>query len=54
LVYALSFKVFRHLGGGIHCLTANSARSRAYITVIHNLPPGRSLDEAREIVARCF
>ena len=54
LVYALSFKVFRHLGGGIHCLTANSARGRAYITVIHNLPPGRSLDEAREIVARCF
>ena len=54
LVYALSFKVFRHLGGGIHCLTANSARSRAYITVIHNLPPERSLEEARAIVERCF
>jgi hypothetical protein len=54
LVYALSFKVFRHLGGSIHCLTANTARGRAYITVIHSLPPGRSLEEAREIVARCF
>ncbi|MEI6675472.1 MAG: DUF294 nucleotidyltransferase-like domain-containing protein [Verrucomicrobiota bacterium] len=54
LVYALSFKVFRHLGGSIHCLTANTARGRAYITVIHSLPPGRSLAEARKIVERCF
>jgi hypothetical protein len=54
LVYALSFKVFRHLGGSIHCLTANTARGRAYITVLHSLPPGRSLAEARAIVERCF
>lgn len=54
LVYALSLKVFRHLGGGIHCLTANSARGRAYITVIHSLPSGRNLEEARQIVARRF
>ena len=50
LVYALSFKVFRHLGGSIHCLTANTARGRAYITVLHSLPPGRSLAEARNII----
>ena len=54
LVYALSFKVFRHLGGGIHCLTATSTRGRAYITVIHSLPPGRSLEQARAIVEHCF
>jgi hypothetical protein len=54
LVYALSFKVFRHLGGSIHCLTANTARGRAYITVIHSLPEGRSLEAARQIVAQCF
>ncbi len=54
LIYALSFKVFRHLGGSIHCLTANTARGRAYITVIHSLPPGRSLAAARKIVERSF
>ena len=54
LVYALSFKVFRHLGGSIHCLTANTARGRAYITVIHSLPPERSLAAARKIIERCF
>lgn len=52
LVYALSYKVFRHLGGGIHCLTANTVRGRTYITVIHSLPDHRSLTEARGIVAR--
>ncbi len=54
LIYALSFKVFRHLGGSIHCLTANSARGRTYITVLHSLPQGRSLAAARKIVERCF
>ncbi|MCX6876514.1 MAG: DUF294 nucleotidyltransferase-like domain-containing protein [Verrucomicrobia bacterium] len=54
LVYALSLKVFRHLGGSIHCLTANTARGRAYLTVLHSLPPGRSLEEARKIIRRCF
>ena len=54
LVYALSFKVFRHLGGSIHCLTANTARGRAYITVIHSLPPGCSLAAARKIIEHCF
>ena len=54
LVYALSFKVFRHLGGSIHCLTANTARGRAYITVIHSLPAGRSLAAARKIIERSF
>ena len=54
LIYALSFKVYRHLGGAIHCLTANTARGRAYITVILSLPPERSLEEARNIVARFF
>jgi hypothetical protein len=54
LIYALSFKVFRHLEGAIHCLTATTARGRAYITVILSLPPGRSLEEARAIIARFF
>jgi len=54
LVYALSLKVFRHLGGSIHCLTANTARGRAYITVILSLPPGRTLAAARQIIERGF
>jgi len=54
LVYALSFKVFRHLGGSIHCLTANTARGHAYITVLHSLPPGCSLGTARKIIQRSF
>lgn len=54
LVYALTFKVFRHLGGSIHCLTANTARGRAYITVLHTLPPGCSLFAARKIIELCF
>ena len=54
LIYALSLKVFRHLGGSIHCLTANSARGRAYITVLLSLPQGCSLAEARKIIERRF
>ncbi len=54
LVYALSYKVFRHLGGGIHGLSANTVRGRTYITVTHSLPATLSLAEARDIVARLF
>lgn len=54
LVYALSYKVFRHLGGSIHCLTANTVRGRTYITVIHSLPKGLALEEARGLMRRRF
>ncbi|MBN8458700.1 MAG: hypothetical protein J0M04_12770 [Verrucomicrobia bacterium] len=54
LVYALSYKVFRHLGGGIHGLSANTVRGRTYITVIHSLPENLTLSEARAIVSERF
>lgn len=54
LVYALSYKIFRHLGGSIHCLNANTVRGQTYITAIHSLPPDLTLDQARERMARLF
>lgn len=54
LVYALSYKVFRHLGGTIHCLTANTVRGRTYIAIILSLPADLALEQAREIVESRF
>jgi UTP:GlnB (protein PII) uridylyltransferase len=48
LVYALTYKAFRHLEANIHGLSAHATRSHAYISVYHNLPPGWTLDYARE------
>ena len=53
LVYALSYKVFRHLRGDIFGLTAGTGRG-AYISVYLNLPEGLSLGEAQQIVAERF
>lgn len=50
-VYALCYKVFRHLQGNIHGLTAHSTRHSASISVYHHLPLGRPLSEATQIVA---
>jgi hypothetical protein len=54
LVYALAYKVFRHLGGAIHCLTAHTIRGRTFIKVIHSLPANIGLDEAKNLMARHF
>lgn len=49
-VYALCYKIFRHLGGNIHGLTAYSTRRRTVVSVYHKLPSARTFDQAREIV----
>jgi hypothetical protein len=54
LVYALTYKVFRHLGGNIFALTAHAARGQAYVSVYHSLPPELSLEQAQAIAAATF
>ena len=49
-VYALCYKVFRHLGGDIHGLTAYSTTRHAFVTVHHNLPRGLKFGDAQRIV----
>lgn len=51
LIYALTYKVFRHLGGNIYALTAHTARAQTFISIYYGLPPGCGLEEARAIVA---
>jgi hypothetical protein len=54
LVYALAYKVFRHLRGNIFGLVAHAARGVAYVSVYHSLPPDLPLEEARRLVAAHF
>jgi hypothetical protein len=54
LVYALAYRVFRHLRGNIFALTAHAARGRAFVSVYHSLPPDLSLAQAQELVAAQF
>ena len=54
LVYALSYKVFRHLRGNIFGLTAGTGRDNAYISVYLSLPGDLSLKSAQAIVAGRF
>lgn len=54
LVYAVSYKVFRHLRGNIFALTAHAARGRAFISVYHTLPSDLTLEQAQAIAAATF
>jgi len=54
LIYAVTYKVFRHLRGNIFGLTAHAARDRAFVSVYHSLPPGLSLEQAQAIAAEHF
>lgn len=54
LVYALTYKVYRHLRGNIFGLTAHAARGRAFIAVYHSLPSDLSFEQAESIAARAF
>ncbi len=54
LVYALCFKVFRHLRGDIHGLHASATRDGVFIHIHHALPPGTGIDEARRIIHERF
>lgn len=54
LVYALAYKVFRHLQGNIFGLIAHAARGTAYVSVYHSIPSNLSIQQARQIVADRF
>ena len=52
LIYALTYKVFRHLRGNIFGLVAHTGRSAAYLSIYHtlpaDLPPGQAQSLLRE------
>ena len=54
LIYALAYKVFRHLRGAIFGLTAHAAKGKSFASIYLNLPPDLSLEAARSIVAIHF
>lgn len=54
LLYALTYKVFRHLRGNIYGLEARSVRGRSFVTVYFHLPPDLSLEAATAIVQERF
>jgi hypothetical protein len=54
LVYALAYRVFRHLRANIFGLTVYQARGGVFASVYHTLPPELSLEQARAIVAQRF
>ncbi len=54
VIYALTYKVYRYLGGNIFALSAHAARGQAYVSVYHSLPPDLSLAEARAIAQARF
>ncbi len=54
LIYAVTYKGFRHLRGNIFGLAGHVARGRAYVSVYHSVPGDLSLDRARAIVAERF
>lgn len=54
LVYALAYKVFRHLNGDIFGLRAQSTREGAYVTIYLRLTGGMPFDRATGIVRERF
>jgi hypothetical protein len=54
LIYALTYKVFRHLRGDIYGLTAHATRGKAYVSVYHDLPDDLPLEQAQAVVAQHF
>jgi hypothetical protein len=54
LIYALTYKIFRHLRGNIFGLTAHTARGRGFVSVYHNLPQDLSLAQAQAMTAKYF
>jgi hypothetical protein len=54
LVYALTYKIYRHLRGHLFALTAHAVRGRAFVSVYHTLPDDLTLEQAQTIVTREF
>ncbi len=54
LIYALTYRVFRHLRGNIFGLSAHARSAKAYVSVYLSLPPDLPLEEAHSLVATHF
>jgi hypothetical protein len=54
MIYALTYKIYRHLRGDIFALSAHAARGRAFISIYHRLPTDLSLTEARAVIEQKF
>jgi hypothetical protein len=54
LIYAITYKVFRHLRGNIFGLSAHTRPGRAFVSVYHSLPTDLTPADAQAIVAQCF
>lgn len=54
LIYALTYKIFRHLRGNIFGLTAHTAQGRGFVSVYHSLPADLPLAQAQELTAKNF
>ncbi len=52
LIYFLTYKIFRHLGGNIFGLVARTNRGRASVSIYHDLPAGMPLETARGLAER--
>jgi hypothetical protein len=54
LIYAMTYRIFRHLRGNIFGLTAHAARGQAFVSIYHSLPTDLSLQQAQMITASHF
>ncbi len=54
LIYALTYKVYRHLHAHIFGLSAHATRGKAFVSVYHSLPADLSLERAQAITAKQF
>ncbi len=54
LICVLTWTVFHLLGGDVFGLTADSGRTGGWVSVYHSLPPGRTVEEARELLRARF
>lgn len=54
LLYALTYKIHRHLQGNIYGLEARSVRGRSFVSAYFNLPPHLSIEAANAIVQARF
>ncbi|HUF64296.1 MAG TPA: hypothetical protein VMN36_19625 [Verrucomicrobiales bacterium] len=52
LIYFLTYKIFRYLGGNIFGLVARTNRGRASVSIYHDLPAGMPLEAARALAER--
>ncbi|MCZ6673577.1 MAG: DUF294 nucleotidyltransferase-like domain-containing protein [Verrucomicrobia bacterium] len=54
IIYTLTYKMYRHLKANIFGLTAHSARSKAFVSIYHNLPENLTPEEAKRLVETQF